>query len=72
MYLLDGSLGHIDLDECMVNLLDKFKVQLDVEIKTKVLDLNDLRVMKSMFHWALVKCIKPKVHSQTTFMRAEN
>lgn len=51
----------------MSDLIAKFKSQVDSEIKTKILDLNDMGIQKQMFHWALTKCIKTKVHSQTTF-----
>lgn len=69
--LLDGSLGMLQLDEFMNALLDKFKVQPNLDIRTKVLDPNVLGIQKWMFHWALTNSIKPEVHLQTTFTRVK-
>lgn len=51
--------------------IERFKVQPDLESRTKVLDPNDIGVYKRMFYWALTKCIKPKSYSQSTFTRKE-
>lgn len=45
------------------NLLRLFNAP-GVEIRMKVLDPKDLGIQKRMFHWALLKSIKAKVHSQ--------
>lgn len=55
----------------VVQLIEKFELQADLEIRRKILDPNDIGVHKWMFHWALTKCIEPKVHSQSTFMHQE-
>lgn len=68
--LSTNVLGVINHDDLVENLLEKFKSHADLEIRTKVLDPNVLRIHKRMF-WALTKSIMLKVHSQSTFTRAK-
>lgn len=50
-------------DYILQKLIEKCKAQEDLEIVTKVLDPNGLGAIRCIFHWALTKCVKPKVHS---------
>lgn len=48
-------------DFILCNIIEKCKAQEDFEIVTKVLDPNDLGVVRRMFPLALTKSIKAKV-----------
>lgn len=61
-----GEIVQIHHDFILCKLIEKCKAQLNLEMVTKVLDLNDLGLVRCMFHWALTKSIKPKGHSQST------
>lgn len=65
------ELRNLNHDQLVANLLAKHKAWVNLNVRAKILDTNDLGVKKKMFNWDLVKCIKPKVHSQTTFTRTE-
>lgn len=59
-----------NVGEMVQELLKRLKA-LGANIWMKVLNPNDLVIEKRMFHWALIKSIKPMVHSQTTMTRVE-
>lgn len=67
---LEGPIVEANTEEMVWELLRCFKVS-RVEIKTKVLNLNNLAIEKRMFHWLLLKSIKPKVHYQKIVMKGE-
>lgn len=67
----EGETYAIYHDTIVDKLLKKSKAQTDLEIQTKMLGPNDLRVEKRMFHREFTKCVKPKAHLQPIFTREE-
>lgn len=62
---VEGELCVLNHDQLTSDLIETFKLQEDLEIRSKILHPKELGIPKQMFHWALMKCIKPKIHSQT-------